>query len=186
MDRPAFEQQHRMNVMQQTVRCEVAVLNRMLSYGLSMFDCRHADDQGVIGQIGASGSRCAAAPRSVSVVRGVATAALLLSAAPSMALECPSPQPAGAAGAIQETPVQIAELSHVLASGDLGNRIPVFARSLRNRHPNAATGDLVNYLITAYCPSVNSLTGLSDSEKQARLSAFVSQVVQAAYSQTEG
>jgi hypothetical protein len=43
------------------------------------------------------------------------------------------------------------------------------------------TGDLMNYLVTAYCPVVNSLTGLSNGEKQARLSAFVRQVVQTAY-----
>jgi hypothetical protein len=98
-----------------------------------------------------------------------------------MALECPTPQPTGGARAIQETPAQIIELSQVLASGDLGNRIPVFVHSLRGRHPNAATGELVNYLVTAYCPIVNGLTGLSEGEKQARLSAFVSQVVQAAY-----
>jgi hypothetical protein len=97
-----------------------------------------------------------------------------------MALECPTPQPTGGARAIQETPAQITELSQVLASGDLGNRIPVLVHSLRSRHPNAATGDLVNYLVTAYCPIVNGLTGLSEGEKQARLSAFVSQVVQAA------
>ena len=93
-----------------------------------------------------------------------------------MALEWPAPQPAGAAGAIQETPAQISELSQVLASGDLSNRIPVFVHSLRSRHPNAATGDLVNYLVTAYCPIVNSLTGLSDGEKQAKLSAFAGSV----------
>jgi hypothetical protein len=135
----------------------------------------------VIKQLGAPGGSCAAVPRAGSVMRGVATAALLLSSAPCMALECPSPQPAGTAGAIQETPAQISELSQVLASGDLGNRIPVFVHSLRSRHPNVPTGDLVNYLVTAYCPVVNSLTGLSNGEKQARLSAFVSQVVQAAY-----
>jgi hypothetical protein len=43
------------------------------------------------------------------------------------------------------------------------------------------SGELVNYLVGAYCPVANSLTGLSNGEKQARLSAFVSQVVQAAY-----
>ena len=105
----------------------------------------------------------------------------MLSAAPCMALECPTPQPAGAPGVIQETPAQIAELSQLLASGDLGNRIPVFVHSLRSRHPDAPTGGVVNYLVTAYCPVVNKLTGLSNNAKQARLSAFVSQVVQAAY-----
>ena len=110
-----------------------------------------------------------------------AAATWLLLATPGMALECPTSQPAGTSGAIQETPAQISELSQVLASGDLSNRVPVFVHSLRNRHPNVPTGELVNYLVTAYCPIVNSLTGLSNGEKQARLSAFVSQVVQTAY-----
>ena len=110
-----------------------------------------------------------------------AAATWLLLATPVMALECPTSQPAGTSGAIQETPAQIGELSQVLASGDLSNRVPVFVHSLRNRHPNVPTGELVNYLVTAYCPIVNSLTGLSNGEKQARLSAFVSQVVQTAY-----
>jgi hypothetical protein len=135
----------------------------------------------VINQLGESGGDHVAVPRSVSVVGSVAAAALLLLATPCEALECPTPQPAGAPGAIQETPAQISELSQVLASGDLGNRIPVFVHLLRSRHPNVPTGDLVNYLVTAYCPVVNSLTGLSNGEKQARLSAFVRQVVQAAY-----
>ena len=110
-----------------------------------------------------------------------AAAAWLLVVTPCMALECPAPQPAGASGVIQETPAQIAQLSQVLASGDLGNRIPVFVHGLRSRHPDAPTGDLVNYLVTAYCPVVNSLSGLSDDEKQARMDAFASRVAQAAY-----
>ena len=44
----------------------------------------------------------------------------------------------------------------------------------------------MNYLVTAYCPVVNKQTGLSNNAKQARLSAFVSQVVQAAYEASEG
>src|SRR5271165_7073060 len=130
---------------------------------------------------GACDGARAAVPRSVSVVPIVAVAAWLFAVAPCLALECPTPQPAGAPDAIGESPAQIAELSQLLASGDLGNRIPVFVNELRSRHPNVPTGELVNYLVTAYCPVVNRLTGLSNSEKQARLSAFVSQVVQAAY-----
>jgi hypothetical protein len=102
-------------------------------------------------------------------------------AAPCAALECPTPQPAGAPGSIQETPAQIAEMSQVLASGDLSNRIPLFVDALRRRHPNVPAGDLVNYLVTAYCPTVNNLTGLSDGEKQAKMDAFASRVAQAAY-----
>jgi hypothetical protein len=123
----------------------------------------------------------AATSRSDAVVRSVAIAASLLLAAPCVALECPTAQPAGAPGAIQETPAQISELSQVLASGDLGNRIPVFVRALHSRHPDASTSELVNYLVTAYCPVVNSLAGLSDGEKQARMDAFITQVTVAAY-----
>jgi hypothetical protein len=111
-----------------------------------------------------------------------AAAAWSLVATLCMALECPAPQHAGASGVTQETPGQIAELSQVLASGDLGNRIPVYVHVLRkSRHPDAPTGDLVNYLVTAYCPVVNSLSGLSDDKKQARMDAFALQVAQAAY-----
>jgi hypothetical protein len=131
--------------------------------------------------LGASAGICTTAPRSVPVVRSMPAAAWLFVATPSLALECPAPQPPGTPGAVQETPAQISELSQLLASGDLGNRIPVFVHGLHSRHPNVPTGELVNYLVTAYCPVVNSLTGLGDAEKRARLSAFASQVAQAAY-----
>ena len=106
--------------------------------------------------------------------------ACVLLAAPCLAIECPAPQPAGAPDAIRETPAQISDLTALLGSGDLGNRIPMIVHDLRSRHPNAPGGELVNYLVTAYCPVVNRLTGLSDGEKQARMDAFTSQVVQAA------
>jgi len=106
--------------------------------------------------------------------------ACVLLAAPCLAMECPTPQPAGWPDAIQETPAQISNLTELLRSGDLGNRIPMIVHDLRSRHPNAPSGELVNYLVTAYCPVVNGLTGLGDGEKQARLDAFTSQVVQAA------
>jgi hypothetical protein len=101
--------------------------------------------------------------------------------APAGGALCGIGVPAGALGAIQETPAQISELSQVLASGDLGNQILVFVRGLHSRHPDAPTGELVNYLVTAYCPVVNSLTGLSDGEKQGRMDAFITQVTVAAH-----
>ncbi len=57
----------------------------------------------------------------------------------------------------------------------------MFVHALHSRHPDVPTGELVNYLVTAYCPVVNSLTGLSDGEKQARMDAFSTQVTVAAY-----
>jgi hypothetical protein len=128
-----------------------------------------------------SPGKIAAAARSSRAAPMLAFAASLILAAPCLALECPTPQTAGAPDAIQETPAQVNELSQVLASGDLSNRIPVFVHDLRSRHPDAPSGELVNYMVAAYCPVVNRLPGLSNGEKQARLSTFVSQVVQAAY-----
>ena len=127
-----------------------------------------------------SGGR-GALPRSAFVAPILAAAVLLFLLRNAMALECPVPQPPGAPGAIQETPSQIAELSAVLASGDLGNRIPVFVHALRDRHPDVPAGELVNYLVTAYCPVVNGQKGLSTAGKQARLSDFVSKAIRAAY-----
>jgi hypothetical protein len=78
-----------------------------------------------------------------------AAAVWLLVATPCMALECPAPQPAGTSGAIQETPAQISELSQARLRRP---RQPdsVFVHALRSRHLNVPTGDLVNYLVTAY------------------------------------
>ena len=121
------------------------------------------------------------APVSPLRVSGVAVAAWLCLSQSCMALECPAPQPAGAPGAIVETPEQIGELSQILGSGDLGNRIPVYVRDLKARHPNVSAGEIVNYLVTAYCPVVNALNGLGAAEQQSRMDAFASQVAQAAY-----
>jgi len=108
-------------------------------------------------------------------------AAWMALAAPCIALECPPPQPTGAPGAIVETPAQVSELAQLLGSGDLSNRIPIFIHDLRSRYPDVPASELVNYLVTAYCPVVNSLNGLGEAEKQARMDAFTSQVAQAAY-----
>lgn len=112
----------------------------------------------------------------------IATAGVWLClAAPCLALECPEPQTGGVPGTIQETPAQISELAGILGSGDLGDRIQWLIATLRSRYPAAPAAELVNYLVTAYCPIVNSQPGLDDAAKQARLQAFASQVAQLAY-----
>ena len=113
--------------------------------------------------------------------RIVAALGLMLVAAPCMAIECPTPQPAGAPGVLPETPAQIDELAQVLVSEDLGPQIPMLFRALRSRHPAAPAGEPANYLVTAYCPVVNGLTGLGDGERQERLDAFATRVTEAAY-----
>jgi hypothetical protein len=116
----------------------------------------------------------------IAMVATLAAVLWLLAATPGMALECPAPQPANAPDAIQEAPAQINELAEVLASGDLSNRIPVFTHGLRARHPNVGAGELVNYLVTAYCPVINRMA-ISDAEKQVGLDAFASQAAAAAF-----
>ncbi len=68
-------------------------------------------------------------------------------------------------------------LPESLAAGDLGNRISEIISDLRAKYPSVGSDELVNYLMTAYCPVVNGLSGLSDDEKEARLDAFSSQVL---------
>jgi hypothetical protein len=48
--------------------------------------------------------------------------------------------------------------------------------TLKAAHPRAKHGDITNYLITLYCPIVNSERALSDLEKQQRIEAFAGQV----------
>nr|WP_294576951.1 hypothetical protein [uncultured Rhodopila sp.] len=105
----------------------------------------------------------------------------LLVAAPCTALECPKPQPAGTPGVIRETPSQIKEVAPVLASGDLGPRVPMIIQTLRSRHPGVPADELVSYLVTAYCPVVKQQRGLSDAQRHELLSAFTADVMQAAY-----
>jgi hypothetical protein len=108
-------------------------------------------------------------------------AAWLLLAGPTLALDCPIAQPTVGPGVIQETPAEIDNLAVVLASGDLGPQVPLIVSALRTRHPGVPGGEIANYLVTAYCPVVNRMSGLSESEKHSKLGAFASQVVRAAY-----
>ena len=111
----------------------------------------------------------------------LASAIWLLMAAPCLALECRVPQPAGAPGTIEMTPAEINDMAKIFASGDPVARISDILHALRSRHPNMSSGELVNYLVAAYCPVLNALTGLSEGEKQVRMDIFASQAAWAAY-----
>ncbi len=110
---------------------------------------------------------------------GIALVAAL--AGPALALECPMPQPLTRPGILQETPARIAALSNRLASGDLGNVIPVIVADLRARYPSIENAEIINYLMAAYCPIVARFSGLSDQQKQAQMDQFTSQLVQILY-----
>ncbi len=102
-------------------------------------------------------------------------AAFALPAA-AQAWECPTPQDVHGPGVLTETSVQIQGTADLLASGDAGNRVPEIVADLRKRHPGVRNAELVNYLVTAYCPVVARLSGLSDAEKRSRVDRFATQV----------
>jgi hypothetical protein len=103
-------------------------------------------------------------------------------AGPAFALECPAAQKLTRPGVLQETQAQINNVANLLATGDVGNRVPAIIADLRRRYPGVENAEVVNYLMAAYCPIVARLSGLSDAEKQARMDRFVSQLSQIVYS----
>ena len=117
-----------------------------------------------------------------TVARAAALAAgLMLGAATASALECPQPRPHNGRSVIKETPSEIAELAPVLTGADVSAQVPAIVDGLRKRYPNAHSAELLNYLITAYCPSVAKAADLSEAERTARVRAFSKAVFAALY-----
>ena len=102
-------------------------------------------------------------------------------ALPASALECPAAQPVAKPGVLQETPAQIEVTGKMLSSGNVGQQTQALIADLRKRYPQAGSAELANYIVTAYCPVVDRLTGLSEPEKKARLDEFVRQLMQEIY-----
>lgn len=94
------------------------------------------------------------------------------------AFECPAPQDRHGSGLLKETPAQIHRTAGLLASGDADNRVPEIVADLRKRHPGVRNAEIMNYLVTAYCPVVAQLSGLGDAEKQSRVDRFAEQAGQ--------
>lgn len=111
---------------------------------------------------------------------GMTYAWLALPAA-AQSLECPIPQPMHDPGVMKETPAQIAETGSFLASGDNVNRAPEVVADLRKRYPGVSDVEVQNYLVTAYCPVVAKLNGLSVAEQRSRLDQFAHHVSVAVY-----
>ena len=108
----------------------------------------------------------------------VGLALCLTSPAHAQAFKCPTPQDQKGPGLLKETPAQVHRTASLLASGDVGNRVPEIVTDLRKRHPGVRNTEIMNYLVTAYCPAVARLSGLSDAEKQSRVDQFASQAGQ--------
>jgi hypothetical protein len=102
-------------------------------------------------------------------------------AAPAFALDCPDPQSVAGRGVLQESPAQIEATGKVLASGDPEKKMIGVLADLRARYPKVDSAELVNYVITAYCPVINRFPTLSEAEKKARMDAFVKQLLDKVY-----
>ena len=107
--------------------------------------------------------------------------AVMVASAGASAMQCPQPEKASQGGVIPESAVTTQDLSALLESGDHANRIGVLIHTLRQNYPNAQNADIVNFLVTAFCPVVNQLNGLGDAEKQARMDTFTQQVASQLY-----
>ena len=86
---------------------------------------------------------------------------------------------------MKESAAQTREVTTLLGSGDLGNRVPVIVEDLRERYPGVANAEVLNYLVAAYCPTVARLSGLGDARKRARMNRASSQIRAAIYSEIE-
>jgi len=73
---------------------------------------------------------------------------------------------------LKETEQQQKQLSRLLASGDVENRLGEIVADLRKRHPEASRVEVIDYLVGAYCPAVAAMPGVSDEEKTQKVRSF--------------
>ncbi len=103
------------------------------------------------------------------------------SAGSALALDCPKPQPTAKPGILKETPAQMAAVGKQLASGDTFNAIASATADLRVRYPGVESAEVVNYLVTAYCPAVAADKKLSEAQKKAAVDGFAALVMRQVY-----
>ncbi len=89
-------------------------------------------------------------------------------------LDCPIALAQQAGGTLDVSPDQIDSMGRQLGAGG-ESEIAAAVAGLRSRHPNASYGEIVNYLITAYCPTIKARPGMSLGEKQQALRSFATQ-----------
>lgn len=111
-------------------------------------------------------------------IAGVTVSGLgILAGSPARALECPLPHPAGTPTAIEQTVEDVRTYAELLAAQGTA-AIPEMVSQLRQSHPGATAAEIVNFLVTAYCPVVNGNASLGEGQKRARLTAFSSRLMQ--------
>ena len=108
---------------------------------------------------------------------GFAAAAIATSA---VALECPRPQSVAKPGVLEEPEATIAAMAPALSGPDAARRAPELVARVRARYPTAQPAEIVNFLITAYCP-VAVAQGRDDAASLALVEAFAGAVTQALY-----
>lgn len=86
-------------------------------------------------------------------------------------LECPVAHASGSVGIARETPAQIASVGARLAAGG-ENAITETAGAVPAHDAHASRAEIVNYLVTAYCPEIARKAGLDLAGKRAALRAF--------------
>jgi hypothetical protein len=92
------------------------------------------------------------------------------------ALTCPEIHARTTPMALKETTADLASASAALSGPEQENAIRIIAAELKRRHPQAGSAEIVNYLLTAYCPILKEESGLSDREKRERMDRFSTQV----------
>ena len=93
------------------------------------------------------------------------------------ALTCPETHARTTQMALKETTADLTRASAALSGPEQENTIRIIAAELKRRHPQAGSAEIVNYLLTAYCPLVKDDSGLSDREKREKMDRFSTQVV---------
>lgn len=98
----------------------------------------------------------------------------------AQALECPISHAQGRKGVLRESRQDISDISGKLTEHG-AEAAPELVAGLKARHPKATNGEIINYLITAYCPLVNRNGGKSEAEKRAQIAQFNKAVVSLLY-----
>jgi hypothetical protein len=107
---------------------------------------------------------------------GTGIAIFMAAQAPAAAFECPVAHGRTGSAEIKETPAQIAQLTRELEVDETGNTTTATIWQLEQKYPKAGFGEIVNYMVTAYCPIVSQNAFLSDNEKEERLKLYSKQI----------
>jgi hypothetical protein len=89
---------------------------------------------------------------------------------------CPETQPRTTRTALKETAADVARASAALSGPTPEVAIREIVADLKRRHPQVDGAEIVNYLMTAYCPLVKEESGLSDRERRERMDRFSTHV----------